>query len=158
MNRTALSNRSVAYGYGSAMTSTIRYPVAGRGLDPAHALNALSSVDTTPTSCRVLHVARSHSTPTRLVFQAFLDAPSDETYGFELAQATGLASGTIYPILRRLEDDGWIRSRWAEVETGSQRRRRKYYELTGAGRRVAQEATAEQRTALRLLSAGWSSA
>jgi DNA-binding PadR family transcriptional regulator len=101
---------------------------------------------------------RRPSTPTRLVFQAFLDSPSDETYGFELAQATGLPSGTIYPILTRLGDEGMVKSRWAEVETKTQRRRRRYYELTGEGRRVAREATAKQSEALRMLSPGWSPA
>ena len=101
---------------------------------------------------------RKPSTATRQIFQAFLDAPSDETYGFELAEATGLPSGTVYPILRRLEDDGFIKSHWAEVEGKTQRRRRRYYELTGEGRRAAQTATAEQREALRLLSPGWAGA
>ena len=95
---------------------------------------------------------------TRMVFQAFLDAPSDETYGFELAQVTGLPSGTIYPILRRLEDEGFVKHRWAEVKVGDQRRRRRYYELTGEGRRAARAATAEQRQALRLLTPGWAGA
>lgn len=99
---------------------------------------------------------RKPSTATRLVFQAFLDSPSDETYGFELTQVTGLPSGTIYPILRRLEDEGFITHRWAEVQVGNQRRRRRYYELTGEGRQVAQAATTEQRQALRLLAPGWS--
>jgi|SRR6476660_8204531 len=101
---------------------------------------------------------RKPSTPTKLVFQAFLDSPSEETYGFELAQATGLPSGTIYPILNRLADEGLIKSHWEEVETKSQRRRRRYYELTGEGRRVAREATAKQSEALRMLSPGWSAA
>jgi DNA-binding PadR family transcriptional regulator len=101
---------------------------------------------------------RRPSTATRLVFQGFLDAPSEETYGFELAEATGLPSGTIYPILRRLEEEGLIKSHWALVEVGSQRRRRRYYELTGEGRRAAQAATAEQREALRLLAPGWAGA
>lgn len=101
---------------------------------------------------------RKPSHATRLVFQAFLDAPSDETYGFELAEATGLPSGTIYPVLRRLEDEGFIKSHWTQVDTGSQRRRRRYYELTGEGRRAAHAATAGQRQALRLLAPGWSGA
>jgi len=100
-------------------------------------------------------MGRKQSIATRLVFQAFLDAPGDETYGFALAEATDLPSGTIYPILRRLEDGGFIKSHWAEVETGSQRRRRRYYELTGEGRRAAHAATVEQREALRLLAPGW---
>ncbi|HET7484364.1 MAG TPA: helix-turn-helix transcriptional regulator [Solirubrobacterales bacterium] len=101
---------------------------------------------------------RKPSLATRLVFQAFLDAPSDETYGFELAQVTGLPSGTIYPILRRFEDEGFIKHRWAEVQVGDQRRRRRYYELTGEGWKAARAATSKQEQALRLLVPGWSSA
>jgi DNA-binding PadR family transcriptional regulator len=89
-----------------------------------------------------------------LVFQAFLDAAGEETYGFELSQTTGLPSGTIYPILRRLEDQKLIKSRWAEVETETQRRKRRYYMLTVEGRRAAHTATVEQRQALRLLAPG----
>jgi DNA-binding PadR family transcriptional regulator len=95
------------------------------------------------------------SIQTRLVFQAFLDAPGDETYGFELTRATGLPSGTVYPILRRLEDQGYISGRWAEIETDTQRRRRRYYALTGEGRRAAHAATAEHRQGLRTLAPGW---
>ncbi|HWB69042.1 MAG TPA: PadR family transcriptional regulator [Solirubrobacterales bacterium] len=100
---------------------------------------------------------RRPSTATRLVFQAFLDAPGEETYGFELARATGLPSGTIYPILRRLEGEELIESRWAEVETETQRRRRRYYALSAEGRRVAHAETVEQRRALRLLAPGLAS-
>jgi DNA-binding PadR family transcriptional regulator len=99
---------------------------------------------------------RKPSIQTRLIFQAFLDSPSDETYGFELAEKTGLPSGTIYPILRRLEEEGLLRSRWGMVQGEGQRRRRRYYELTGTGRRVAHQATASQREALRLLTPGFS--
>ena len=47
---------------------------------------------------------RSHQT--KLVFQAFLDAPSDETYGYALTKVTGLPSGVIYPILRSYRGRG----------------------------------------------------
>lgn len=102
-------------------------------------------------------MGRRPSTATRLVFQAFLDIPGDETYGFELSGATGLPSGTIYPILRRLEDEDLIKSRWAEVRTDTQRRQRRYYKLTAEGRRAAHAATVEQRQALRLLAPGLAS-
>jgi PadR family transcriptional regulator, regulatory protein PadR len=102
-------------------------------------------------------MGRRPSTATRLVFQAFLDTPEDESYGFELSRATGLPSGTIYPILRRLEDDDLIKSRWSEVKTNTQRRQRRYYKLTAEGRRAAQAATVEQRQALRLLAPGLAS-
>ena len=48
---------------------------------------------------------------------------------------TGLASGTVYPALRRLEDAGWLRSRWEDhhVARNELRPARKYYEITKAG-------------------------
>lgn len=92
--------------------------------------------------------------PTQLVLQALLDAKGDETYGFELAEVTGLPSGTIYPILRRLDQEGLVEDRWETIQAGQQRRRRRYYRLTGEGRRVANEATEKQRAGLRLLAPG----
>jgi DNA-binding PadR family transcriptional regulator len=87
-----------------------------------------------------------------------LDAPSEETFGFELAQVSGLPSGTIYPILHRLEQGGWISGRWQDADNSVDDlpRRRRYYRLTGAGRREAQRATAGQSGALRQLVPGWS--
>lgn len=94
---------------------------------------------------------------TRLVLQAFLDAPTEETYGFELAEATGLPSGTIYPILHRLKDAGWVTARIEEINESTEgRRKRRYYRLTGEGRRAARAAVAEQSAALRALIPGWS--
>ena len=40
--------------------------------------------------------------------------------------------GTVYPALHRLEDDGLLRSRWADVDG----RRRRTYELTSAGEKA----------------------
>src|ERR1043165_7998120 len=56
-------------------------------------------------------------------------------YGFDILDATGLPSGTVYPILRRLEDDGLASSRWeaAQVAQREQRPPRRYYELTAEG-------------------------
>lgn len=58
--------------------------------------------------------------------------------GVAIAEATGLRGATIYPLLRRLEQDGWVLSRMGNHkntaganETGAPR---KYYELTEAGR------------------------
>ncbi len=63
-------------------------------------------------------------------------------YGFEVMQATGLASGTIYPALRRLEDNLLIKSKWEKqsIAQAEQRPTRKYYEVTKAGREVLTEA------------------
>jgi DNA-binding PadR family transcriptional regulator len=73
----------------------------------------------------------SHQTET--VLQALLDGPK-ETYGFALAEATGLKAGTLYPILQRLLAEGWVEARWEEVDERAEgRRRRRYYQLTGRG-------------------------
>lgn len=56
-------------------------------------------------------------------------------YGFDMMDATGLPSGTIYPALRRLEQLGLIRSTWENESKAQaeQRPARKYYKLTSAG-------------------------
>src|ERR1700677_1363919 len=100
---------------------------------------------------------RRPSTETRCVLMVLLDAPREETYGFELTRAAGLPSGTVYPILRRLEDRGWIASRWEVIDEAHEgRRRRRYYRLTDEGRARSQDVLAEQSPALRLLVPGWS--
>ena len=65
-------------------------------------------------------------------------------HGFDIIDATGLRSGTVYPILRRLEDAGLVRSRWerAPVARLDGRPPRRYYQLTGAGSEAVREALA----------------
>lgn len=79
------------------------------------------------------------TTTTRLVLAALLKDPNTERYGYELADATGLAPGTIYPILLRLEDAGWVQARWEDVDPGAEKRPpRRYFLLTTAGRARAE--------------------
>jgi PadR family transcriptional regulator, regulatory protein PadR len=47
--------------------------------------------------------------------------------------------GSLYPALHRLEQQGWIRAKWAESETG---RQAKFYALTAAGRKHLEQETA----------------
>ncbi len=56
------------------------------------------------------------------------------THGFDIIDATGLRSGTVYPVLRRLEQLGLVRSRWEAVAVArsSSRPPRKYYRLARA--------------------------
>ena len=56
-------------------------------------------------------------------------------YGFSVMELTGLASGTVYPAMRRLERDGLIVSSWEKqsLADAEQRPARKYYKLTRAG-------------------------
>jgi len=68
--------------------------------------------------------------PTQLVLRELLSDPSREMYGLEICVAAGLPSGTIHPILARLERVGWLRSRWEDVDPSEQGRpRRRYYSL-----------------------------
>ena len=73
-------------------------------------------------------------------------------FGFDIMEATGLPSGTIYPALRRLEALELVTSDWEkDVTARSERRpRRRYYELTRAGTRQLAEAEARFRTVGRL--------
>lgn len=47
--------------------------------------------------------------------------------------------GSLYPALHRLEQQGWIRAKWMESETG---RQAKFYSLTAAGKRQLEDETA----------------
>ncbi len=68
--------------------------------------------------------------PTQLVLRELMEDPTREMYGLEICAAAGLPSGTIHPILARLEKLGWLRSRWEEVDPSEQGRpRRRYYSL-----------------------------
>ena len=78
---------------------------------------------------------RAHSRQTHAVLDELLADPDVERYGFDLARATGLASGTLYPILMRLEERGLLAARW-ELGEG---RPRHLYRLTAEGVAVAQE-------------------
>ena len=72
-------------------------------------------------------------------------------YGFDVMDATGLPSGTVYPALRRMEAAGLIASRWEApaVAQREQRPPRKYYELTRAGHAALTAAAARYRLANR---------
>ncbi|MDC2960452.1 PadR family transcriptional regulator [Streptomyces gilvifuscus] len=66
------------------------------------------------------------------VLRAFLKDPAAPRYGYDLMKATGLQSGTLYPLLARLKDDGLVDSRWEPPGETSQRPR-VYYQLTPEG-------------------------
>jgi PadR family transcriptional regulator PadR len=58
-------------------------------------------------------------------------------YGFDIMEKTGLPSGTVYPILRRLEEGALIQSKWENGEAQElQRPQRRYYRLTRSGERT----------------------
>ena len=77
------------------------------------------------------------------VLRVLLDDPLGEHYGLEISKVAGLPSGSLYPLLARLERDGWVTSDWEEVnEHEAGRRRRRYYRLTADGAIWAEQALA----------------
>jgi PadR family transcriptional regulator PadR len=91
--------------------------------------------------------------PTLKVLAALLSSPRDELSGAEVGRATKLASGTLYPILLRLEGAGWLDSRW-ETEDPKElgRPRRRFYRVTGVGARKAKIAVRDLEPAFGKLS------
>src|SRR5581483_9928269 len=67
-----------------------------------------------------------------------------ESYGYAIIQEVRArsdnhlqwADGMLYPVLHRMEENGWIKSRWVETETG---RKRKYYSLKKDGQKALKE-------------------
>jgi PadR family transcriptional regulator len=74
--------------------------------------------------------------PLERVFRVFLDDPAALRYGYDLMKAAGLASGTLYPLLARLQTRGLVTSAWETPRQDGERPRR-YYQLTGEGIEVA---------------------
>jgi DNA-binding PadR family transcriptional regulator len=91
--------------------------------------------------------------PTQLVLRALLDDPAQEKYGLQLCGEAGLPSGTIHPILARLEREfGWLTSRWEDTDPAEKGRpRRRFYRLTEDGAERARIALAQATTSLAAL-------
>lgn len=77
--------------------------------------------------------------PTALVLQALARGFH---FGFDIMDATGLPSGTVYPILRRLDREGLLTSTWEKHATAQREQRppRRYYEIAAAGEVMLAEA------------------
>ena len=81
--------------------------------------------------------------PTQRVLRALLAEPTKERYGVEIGAEAGLPSGTIHPILARLEGVRWIESRWESIDPREEGRpARRYYRLTASGVELARQALA----------------
>ena len=52
---------------------------------------------------------------TRALMGALAGAPQAWRYGYDLSRETGLKSGTLYPLMMRLAERGWLESRWEEA-------------------------------------------
>jgi PadR family transcriptional regulator, regulatory protein PadR len=80
------------------------------------------------------------SLQTLRVLEAFLENPTEQLSGADVQKRCGLASGTLYPILLRLESAGWFVSRWESIDpVAAGRPRRRLYRLTPSGLTRASE-------------------
>lgn len=83
------------------------------------------------------------SRETLLVLDRFMERATDWRYGYELSRETGLKSGTLYPILMRLEKYGLLEARWVATQDGVPPRHT--YQLTPNGLELARTQKAEAR-------------
>jgi len=92
----------------------------------------------TPTSTEVIGLAESIQTQLRkgvLELCVLTLLARADSYGYEIAsrlmQEVGMGEGTIYPLMRRMQDDGLVSTYLVEAPGGPPR---KYYRMTEAGR------------------------
>jgi DNA-binding PadR family transcriptional regulator len=78
------------------------------------------------------------SRQTRALLAALLDRPQTWRHGYDLSKETGLRSGTLYPLLMRLSEQGLLESRWQEAERPGLPPRH-VYRLTAPGIALAHE-------------------
>jgi PadR family transcriptional regulator PadR len=75
---------------------------------------------------------------------ALVGNPSEELSGAEIAKRTKQQSGTLYPILMRLERAAWLESRWEDGDPREMGRpRRRLYRVTMLGESAFKEALRE---------------
>ena len=79
------------------------------------------------------------SSQTLAVLQALKGNSRTWRYGYDLSKVTGLKSGTLYPILMRLHDEGWLENKW-EQSSEQGRPPRHLYRLTAVGSAAASRA------------------
>ncbi len=87
-----------------------------------------------------------YSVTVAAVLNVFLDEPDVSHYGLDILRRLGLGSGTVYPILKRLSDAGWLTSTLEDVNVDNPGRvRRRWYRLTEHGHRHAKAFTGDIR-------------
>lgn len=89
------------------------------------------------------------TTQTIRVLSTLMNNSPDALSGAEIGRTTKLKSGTLYPILLRLEKAGWLESFWeSESPQDLGRPRRRFYKLTALGARNARSGVRELRAAI----------
>lgn len=91
------------------------------------------------------------------ILEELLRRPEEPHYGYEIMRATGVKSGSLYPILEQIEAAGWVTSRWEVIdEARVGRPPRRWYRLTAEGRCAALSALDEfARNRARPVSNSW---
>jgi PadR family transcriptional regulator, regulatory protein PadR len=88
---------------------------------------------------------RSRITEATLDVLGVLIGPDDELYGLKIAKAVGRPTGSVFPILARLEQLGWVTSEWETSEPTARGPRRRFYRLSPNGLTEARAVLAERR-------------
>jgi PadR family transcriptional regulator PadR len=98
---------------------------------------------------------------TERILDAVMSNPTAEWSGADIARKTGIASGTLYPALLRMERIGWLSWRWEEIDPSEEGRpRKRLYTITGSGEAASREIEhdAELRRRLRARRKGFAGA
>lgn len=85
---------------------------------------------------------RSPSPRTRAVLAYLSEAGGEWRHGYDLVRATGVKSGTVYPLLIRLEAQGYLEAQW-QPPAAPGRPPRHAYRLTAQGARFARNILAD---------------
>jgi PadR family transcriptional regulator PadR len=92
----------------------------------------------------------THSTLT--VLRALMAAPDREMYGLEIMRGLSMGSGTVYPLLDRAADAGWVTDRYETIDPQAKGRPpRRYYRITAAGIQAARAAIGREQDSLAAL-------
>jgi PadR family transcriptional regulator PadR len=91
----------------------------------------------------------SRVTPATLDVLEALMGPDEELYGLKIAQNAGRKAGSVYPILARLEEAGWVESFWEREERDERGPRRRFYRLGPDGLAAARALLIERRGVVR---------
>jgi len=84
----------------------------------------------------------SRITPATIDVLSVLDSSGEAVWGMLVIKSSGRPAGSVYPILERLEQAGWVTSAW-EDDPERVGPRRRFYELTSDGASAARSAIGE---------------
>lgn len=82
--------------------------------------------------------------PALKVLRYLLEKPREKRSGADIFKETRVGSGTLYPMLGRLENAGWLASEWETIDPSEAGRpRRRFYRLTAVGQNRSRAALAD---------------